>query len=79
MSRFELKVIVEPKSAKLCGGCAGAAHSSDESVICVFFGHTELNYRVRDYRLGYLRLPECIAAEQKAAHDTQAEKGKAQC
>lgn len=36
-------------------------------MICVFFGHTELNYRVRDYRLGYLRLPECIAAEQNAA------------
>ena len=69
--RFELKVIAEPQNDKLCGPCGGAAHSSDESVICVFFGHTELNYRVTRYRLGYLRLPACIAAEK-----AQKEQGK---
>lgn len=66
---FELKVIAEPGNEAQCGSCSGMASAADESVICVFFGHRELEWTWRkpeDFEGGdYGRLPQCIAAEQK--------------
>lgn len=67
---FELKVIAEPGSATQCGACAGIAHTADESVVCVFFGHKPLAWTWVDpeeFKGGdYGRLPECVEAERRA-------------
>ena len=67
---FELKVIAEPGSATLCGGCGGMAQAADESVICVYFKHMELIWTWGEFTPpkdgGYTRLPECVEAERRA-------------
>ena len=63
---FEIKVIADPGSATLCGGCP-RIHENFDSRECGAFGSTLQPIYAEYFAIsGYKRLPECVKAERRA-------------
>jgi len=63
---FELKVIADPGSATLCGGCSLRFTTFDGAECVAFQGRLELAMLPGSLALRYKRLPECVEAERRA-------------